>query len=44
MDVFAEPRLNHHCDIIAARAGRRMRGDDLGFFEARRQQKKGPTQ
>ena len=40
MDVFAEPRLNHHCEISGGVLADECAGMISGFFEARRLQKK----
>ena len=40
MDVFAEPRLNHHCEIVGGVLADECAAMISGFFEARRQQKK----
>ncbi|MEQ1593135.1 MAG: tRNA adenosine(34) deaminase TadA [Thiobacillaceae bacterium] len=41
LDVFAEPRLNHHCDVQGAVLADECAALISGFFEARRQAKKG---
>lgn len=40
LDVFAEPRLNHHCEIIGGILADECAALISGFFEARRQQKR----
>lgn len=40
MDVFAEPRLNHHCDITGGVLADECAAMISGFFEMRRQNKK----
>lgn len=40
MDVFAEPRLNHHCQVQGDVLGDECSGLISGFFEARRQAKR----
>lgn len=44
MDVFAEPRLNHHCEIVGGVLADECAAMISGFFEARRLQKKEPVQ
>jgi tRNA(adenine34) deaminase len=41
VDVFAEPRLNHHCEIVGGVLADACAAMISGFFETRRQQKKG---
>ncbi len=41
MDVFAEPRLNHHCEVQGEVLADECSALISGFFEARRQTKKG---
>lgn len=43
MDVFAEPRLNHHCEIVGGVLADECAALITGFFEARRQQQKKET-
>lgn len=40
IDVFAEPRLNYHCEIAGGVLADECAAMISGFFEARRQQKK----
>ena len=40
MDVFAEPRLNHHCEVQGEVLAGECSALISGFFEARRQSKK----
>lgn len=40
MDVFAEPRLNHHCEVQGEVLAGECSALISGFFEARRQAKK----
>lgn len=40
MDVFAEPRLNHHCDVVGGVLAEHCGALVSDFFEARRQQKR----
>ena len=44
IDVFAEPRLNYHCEIAGGVLADECAAMISGFFEARRQQKKEPAQ
>ena len=41
MDVFAEPRLNHHCEVQGEVLADECAALISGFFEARRQEKRG---
>lgn len=41
LDVFSEPRLNHHCEIVGGVLADECAALISGFFESRRQQKKG---
>lgn len=43
VDVFAEPRLNHHCEIVGGILADECAALISGFFESRRQQKKDIT-
>lgn len=40
MDVFAEPRLNHHCEVRAEVMAEECASLISGFFESRRQAKR----
>lgn len=40
IDVFAEPRLNHHCDVVGGVLAEESATLIRDFFEARRQQKR----
>ncbi len=40
VDVFAEPRLNHHCEIVGGILADECAALISGFFESRRQQKR----
>lgn len=40
VDVFAEPRLNHHCEIVGGVLADECAALISDFFESRRQQKK----
>lgn len=40
VDLFAEPRLNHHCEVTGGVLADECAALLSGFFEARRQQKK----
>jgi tRNA(adenine34) deaminase len=44
VDVFAEPRLNFHCEVIGGVLEGECAAMISGFFEARRQQKKEDAQ
>ena len=44
IDVFAEPRLNYHCEIAGGVLAEECAAMISGFFEARRQQKKETVQ
>lgn len=44
MDVFAEPRLNHHCEIVGGVLADECAALISGFFESRRQRKKETSQ
>src|SRR3569623_1915510 len=44
IDVFAEPRLNYHCDIAGGVLADECAAMISGFFESRRQQKKETAQ
>lgn len=44
IDVFAEPRLNYHCDVAGGVLADECAALISGFFEARRQQKKEAVQ
>jgi tRNA(adenine34) deaminase len=44
IDVFAEPRLNYHCEIAGGVLADECAAMISGFFEARRQQKKETVQ
>lgn len=44
IDVFAEPRLNHHCEIVGGVLADACAALITEFFESRRQQKKEPPQ
>ncbi len=39
VDLFAEPRLNHHCEIVGGVLASECAALIAGFFETRRQQK-----
>lgn len=43
MDVFAEPRLNHHCEVHGAVLAETCAGLISGFFASRRLAKKSET-
>lgn len=40
LDVFAEPRLNHHCEIVGGVLADECAAMISGFFASRRQEKK----
>ncbi len=44
MDVFAEPRLNHHCEIVGGVLADECAALISGFFESRRQKRKETSQ
>jgi tRNA(adenine34) deaminase len=44
VDVFAEPRLNYHCEIMGGVLADECAAMISGFFEARRQQKREAAQ
>ena len=44
IDVFAEPRLNYHCDISGGVLAEACAATISGFFETRRLQKKAAAQ
>jgi alkanesulfonate monooxygenase SsuD/methylene tetrahydromethanopterin reductase-like flavin-dependent oxidoreductase (luciferase family) len=44
VDIFAEPRLNFHCDITGGVLADECAAMISGFFESRRQQKKEAVQ
>ena len=44
IDVFAEPRLNYHCEIAGGVLADECAAMISDFFEARRQQKRGAVQ
>lgn len=44
VDIFAESRLNHHCDIAGGVLADECAAAISGFFESRRQQKREATQ
>lgn len=44
IDVFAEPRLNYHCDISGGVLAEACAATISGFFETRRRQKKAAAQ
>lgn len=44
IDVFAEPRLNHHCEVVGGVLADECATLISDFFESRRQQKKEPQQ